>query len=80
MRAYFSSTCEWNPVGPSPLPGAWIIIICSPICTVLYCIIIFRPTIDDISYVSIVTSPALLEALHSYCCLSSVSIWMDAGS
>ena len=40
----------------------------------------FRPTINDVSYISIVSGSSLLEALRSYCCQSSVSIWMDAGS
>ena len=40
----------------------------------------FRPIIDDVSYVSIVSSSSLVEALRSYCCQSSVSIWVGAGS
>ena len=40
----------------------------------------FRPTINDVSYVSIVTGSSLLEALRSYCCQSSVSILVGAGS
>ena len=40
----------------------------------------FRPTIDDVSYVSIIAGSSLLEALRSNCFQSSVSILVGAGS
>ena len=58
-----------------------LIVIVSHAHAVLYSIIYyFRLTIDDVSYVSIIAGSFLLEALHSYCCQSSVSILVGAGS
>ena len=45
-----------------------------------YFTVLFSSTIDDVSYVSIVADSSLLEALCSYCCQSSVSILVGAGS